>query len=425
MLGEPDTKRINYFLDSSFKQVAMRTDKMEFNHIRSLRQISAEVFREMSVTGATRKEISKTLLERAMQIPGFEFTDKAGTKWQAKSYFSMLARTELMNASRECYDDKMTEEGFDVMRLTVSGDPCDSCSKYENRLFSLTGATAGLPTKADLEAAGVFHPNCTHTYVMVPDFIRERDYNADGTRKQAENVKSFVRQFNPEPEDNTKRFNGVFESDAAKRFDKKLRESKLDNAQVDEFNFNMQKAGHLLQKEPEFGFDETAHTDIVNGTVFVSKGHETYNGCRNAIAHEFGEHLFVSFLKSGKGVDKFHKVIQSDRKILPEIIVKSKGLNFEQQIDLQTQHSKSILNKDFGQLTADEQHRVLSFFDVSGSISGGEYGFGHNNYLEEIAEDRFGNDAFACMYSAVIHGYKEYQDAYPELWKFISKYLSK
>lgn len=182
--GEPDAKRIKYFLDNSFEQVAMRTDKMLFNHIRSLRQISAEVFREMSVTGHTRREVSKALFDRAMQIPGFEFIDKGGTKWSAKSYFKMLARTELMNASRECYDDKMTEEGFDVMRLTVSGDPCDSCSKYENRLFSLTGATEGLPTKSDLEAAGVFHPNCTHTYVQVPDYIRLRDYNADGTKKK-------------------------------------------------------------------------------------------------------------------------------------------------------------------------------------------------------------------------------------------------
>jgi hypothetical protein len=118
-----------------------------------------------------------------MKIPGFEFIDVAGTKWNSKSYFEMLARTELMNAARECYDDKMAEEGFDVMRLTVSGDPCDKCAKFEDRLFSLTGATPGLPTKEDLKSAGVFHPNCTHSYVLIPDFIRLRDFNPDGTKK--------------------------------------------------------------------------------------------------------------------------------------------------------------------------------------------------------------------------------------------------
>ena len=184
VVGEPDPKKIRYFLDSSFEQVAMRTDKMTFDHIRSLRQLSADVLREVSLTGRTRKEVSKAMLDRALQIPGFQFTDVSGRKWSNKSYFNMLARTELMNASRSCYDDKRADEGFDVMRLTVSGNSCDKCARFENRLFSLTGATAGLPTKADLEAAGVFHPNCTHSYVMVPDFIRERDYNADGTKKE-------------------------------------------------------------------------------------------------------------------------------------------------------------------------------------------------------------------------------------------------
>jgi hypothetical protein len=184
VIGEPDPQKIKYALESSYKQVAMRTDKMSFDHIRQLRQISADVFRQMSVTGNTRRAVSKELLSRAMEIPGFQFIDRAGTKWSAKSYFQMLARTELMNASRACYDDKMTEEGFDVMRLTTSGEPCDKCSKYEGRLFSLTGATPGLPTKADLEAAGVFHPNCTHTYSLMPDYIRERDYNPDGTKKK-------------------------------------------------------------------------------------------------------------------------------------------------------------------------------------------------------------------------------------------------
>lgn len=194
VVGEPDPKKIKYFLNNSFEQVAMRTDKMSFDHIRSLRQLSADVLREVSLTGRTRKEVSKAMLDRALQIPGFEFTDVSGRKWSNKSYFNMLARTELMNASRSCYDDKMADEGFDVMRLTVSGNSCDKCARFENRLFSLTGATAGLSTKADLEDAGVFHPNCTHSYVMVPDFIRERDYNADGTKKEKQERQGEVYQ---------------------------------------------------------------------------------------------------------------------------------------------------------------------------------------------------------------------------------------
>eukprot|EP00831_Metopus_contortus_P078330 TRINITY_DN7555_c0_g1_i4.p1 TRINITY_DN7555_c0_g1~~TRINITY_DN7555_c0_g1_i4.p1 ORF type:complete len:698 (-),score=105.19 TRINITY_DN7555_c0_g1_i4:951-3044(-) len=187
IIGDPDPKRIQYFLNSAFEQIAMRTDKMAFENIRDLRKLSADVFREMSITGGTRRAISKRMLDRAMEIRGFEFIDNSGSKWPLKSYFDTLARTELMNAGRASYDDKMAEEGFDAMKLSTSGHSCPKCARFEGKLFSLTDTTPGLPSKADLEADGVFHPNCTHSYSLVPDFIRERDYNADGTPKTGHN----------------------------------------------------------------------------------------------------------------------------------------------------------------------------------------------------------------------------------------------
>jgi hypothetical protein len=184
IVGKPDPARVKYFMESSFDQVAMKTQKMSFDHIRHLRTIAADVTRQMSLTGNTRKEVSKAMLNKAMEMPNFQFTDNAGHKWQAKSYFDMLARTELMNAARASYDDKCAKEGFDVVELTYSGHSCSSCDRWEGRLFSLTGATKGLPTKDDLIADGVFHPNCTHSYTLVPQAVFEEDFNPNGTPKK-------------------------------------------------------------------------------------------------------------------------------------------------------------------------------------------------------------------------------------------------
>lgn len=190
IVGNPDPQRVKYFMDSTFEQVAMKTTSMSFQHIKQLRSIAADVTRQMSLTGATRKEISKAMLNKAMEIPGFQFIDNAGKKWQAKSYFDMLARTELMTAARASYDDKCAKEGFDVVELTYSGHSCDSCDRWEGRLFSLTGATKGLPTKDDLIADGVFHPNCTHSYTLVPQSVFEEDFNPDGTPKRKSEQKA-------------------------------------------------------------------------------------------------------------------------------------------------------------------------------------------------------------------------------------------
>jgi hypothetical protein len=168
IIGTPDKDLVKRFLESAFEQVAMRTDKMQHEHISILRRIAAAVFRDTSLTGDTRREVSKRMLEKALSISGFEFIDRSGKTWRWESYFEMLARTELMNAGRETYDKECAEDGYDVMVLSYSGNPCPKCKRYEGKMFSLSGATPGMPSKDDLIANGVFHPNCTHSYSAVP-----------------------------------------------------------------------------------------------------------------------------------------------------------------------------------------------------------------------------------------------------------------
>lgn len=170
ILGKVDERRINDQLNSAFTQVAMRTGKMTFQHIQQLRNISAEVLRTATLTGETRKEVTNQLLAKAQQIPGFKFTADNNVTWDSQVYFKMLARTELMQAGRRSYEDKCAREGYDIVMLDYSGKCCDACGKWEGKIFSLTGATPGLPTKADLEADGVFHPNCTHSYSALTDY---------------------------------------------------------------------------------------------------------------------------------------------------------------------------------------------------------------------------------------------------------------
>lgn len=214
LIGEPSTARIQYFLNSAFEQVAMRTDKMRFDHIQHLRRVASQVMRETALTGETRREVSKRLLADATSVQGWQFTDKAGRKWRNKSYFEMLARTELMNAGRAAYEDAAVEAGYDVFQLSFSGDSCEACARWEGRLFSLTGATRGLPTKEDLEEDGVFHPNCTHSYSAVPDYIRETRFDENGKPLTEKEQKKRKEQTAKENED------------WLKEFDRKLRKRK-------------------------------------------------------------------------------------------------------------------------------------------------------------------------------------------------------
>lgn len=183
VIGKPDERRIRNAMKSTYTNVALRTDKMSADHISKLRQLSAKVFRESVLTGETRKQVSDRLYSEAMKIPGFEFIGIDGRHWKHKTYFEMLARTELMNSSRASYDEVCAKSGCQIMKLSVSGECCDACKKFEGTCFTLGPNSLGLPTKDDLIAAKVFHPNCTHSYSAVPEFIFKRDFNPDGTAK--------------------------------------------------------------------------------------------------------------------------------------------------------------------------------------------------------------------------------------------------
>ena len=55
--------------------------------------------------------------------------------------------------------------------------------------------TAGIPSKADFEADGVFHPNCTHSYSLVPpSLLPEEIINANSAHKHFNNATGEVFQ---------------------------------------------------------------------------------------------------------------------------------------------------------------------------------------------------------------------------------------
>ena len=342
----------------------------------------------------------------------------------------MLARTELMNGARDSYEQQCAAEGYNIMLLSVSGHCCEACAKYEGQYFSIGPNKYGLPTKDDLEAEGVFHPNCTHSYSAVPDYIIEKEFGKTNPETKTakplgRNVQSVLRSFKPEPEDNFKRFDGNFSSKMAKKFDKQLRGSKLSNAQVDEFNAHMQATEHLLTKPPEFVVTDSddAHTDITSWKMYIRKGSNTLGGCRNTISHEWGELLFNNVM-SEEEKKRFHAAIGADYQLIKKNPL-LKNPSQDEDDSLKSKLAHAIFKKEYSALSENDKIRLAGYFDTVGSMTMGRYGFGHDNYEDEFRAGRFGNDVFANVYMAVSNGYEEYKSAYPNLWNYMETLLKK
>lgn len=101
------------------------------------------------------------------------FRDKAGRDWNMRTYSKMVARTTTMECHLEGTRNRLIEHGHDLVQVSKHYKPCELCVPWEERILSLTGRTAGYPTLEEAKEAGLFHPNCRHTYSIYIDLDAE------------------------------------------------------------------------------------------------------------------------------------------------------------------------------------------------------------------------------------------------------------
>lgn len=115
------------------------------------------------LTGAqTRRDAAQAVLDRFANRGITGFVDRAGREWDIASYSEMATRTGVAHASRAGHQDTLRESGFDLVIVSTSPARCPLCDPWEGRVLSMSGTSRRFPSLADAQAAGLFHPNCTH-----------------------------------------------------------------------------------------------------------------------------------------------------------------------------------------------------------------------------------------------------------------------
>lgn len=135
---------------------------------------------EVAAGNATRLQASQRVLDQlgARGITGFR--DTAGRNWSLSSYVEMAVRTETGRVAIDGHAAALRDAGQDLVKVSDSPRECPVCRPWEGKVLSLTGTTvAGLKpsavggpavrvevagTLAQARSAGLFHPNCTHSF---------------------------------------------------------------------------------------------------------------------------------------------------------------------------------------------------------------------------------------------------------------------
>lgn len=132
------------------------------------RQIVGDALQVGQLHVENHEQLMQRTLNRFADEGIFGFVDKAGRKWGMGEYTEMATRTGMMHAALEGYAQQAKQYGFDLIIVTDHADECPLCRPWENRILSLTGAEASNPecngTLQQATAAGLFHPNCLHSY---------------------------------------------------------------------------------------------------------------------------------------------------------------------------------------------------------------------------------------------------------------------
>lgn len=136
----------------------------------------------LNATGVlTRRKATQDALNgfAARGIEGF--TDKAGRTWHIDTYAEMATRTGAAHSLRAAYEGELIARGEDLVLVTGNTYTCRLCAPWQDKVLSLTGmypaGTHRLPsavgdgyvtvhvagTMEEARAAGLHHPNCTHS----------------------------------------------------------------------------------------------------------------------------------------------------------------------------------------------------------------------------------------------------------------------
>lgn len=120
--------------------------------VRALRESKSDLSKMM---GGAHGAMGQ-LVQKRIQNPEFKSKDSAGRTWQAAKLFAFLLRNWLYGMEIKATLDGITDKGGDLARVVYSNPE----HKNNGLVFSISGATAGYPSLASIEAS-VFHYNAT------------------------------------------------------------------------------------------------------------------------------------------------------------------------------------------------------------------------------------------------------------------------
>ena len=84
------------------------------------------------------------------------------------AYAQMVSRSTTREAGNLARENQLVENGYDLVEMTTHYPTCDKCSRFQGRVYSLTGKDKRFPSLMETAFSGGYrnvHPNCRHSII--------------------------------------------------------------------------------------------------------------------------------------------------------------------------------------------------------------------------------------------------------------------
>ena len=112
----------------------------------------------------TRVQATQDAINKFIKNGVGGFQDKRGRWWSLEAYTQMATRTLITQALNQGKVNRYIEMDNDLVIVSRHTRSCDLCRPWQRKILSLSGKTQDYPTFDEAKSAGLFHPNCGHTF---------------------------------------------------------------------------------------------------------------------------------------------------------------------------------------------------------------------------------------------------------------------
>lgn len=144
----------------------------------ALRKAGLEATGEKFASGSTLKQMQDNLIGK-LQSEGFMTVQygqgKGAYQVPIDAYAKMVARSTTREAGNLARETQLTENGYDLMKMSTHYPTCDLCATLQGRVYSISGKDKRFPALSVAFKSGYrnVHPNCRHVMTYWVEDMQE------------------------------------------------------------------------------------------------------------------------------------------------------------------------------------------------------------------------------------------------------------